>query len=233
MVLNGGFAQVTPRVWVWRYPVLDVNISLVVGDDRALLVDTLSGPSQGRELVAAVRAVTALPVTVVNSHGHFDHCFGNAVVAGELGVEELWAAPGVAESLSGDNGERIAEIVAEYGHLDPVMAAELPGAVLLAPNRVIDDVVSFDLGGVEARAWPVGHAHSTADVVVAADGVVICGDIVEEGAPPQTGDGDLRGWVAALGRLLPEMTGPVIPGHGAVVDAAFVAAQMRDLEAML
>lgn len=232
MVLTGGFVRVTSRVWVWRYPVLDVNLSLVVGETGALLVDTLSGPSQARELARGVRAVTGLPVRVVNTHAHFDHCYGNGVIAAQLGVEEFWAAPGVAERLSGDTSATRATIVERYGHLDAVMAAELPGLVPMPPNRVVEGVVAFDLGGVVARAWAVGHAHSPGDVVVACDGVVICGDIVEEGAPPQTGDADMRGWVAALGRLLPEMTGPVVPGHGAVVDAAFVAAQMRDLEAM-
>ncbi|WP_285663953.1 MBL fold metallo-hydrolase [Actinorhabdospora filicis] len=220
------------RVWVWRYPVLDVNLSLVVGDAGALLVDTLSGPSQARELADGVRAVTSLPVRVVNTHAHFDHCFGNGVIAEVLGVEEFWAGPGVAQRLSGDTTELRERIVASYGHLDAVMAAELPALVPLPPNRLVEGVVELDLGGVVARVWPVGHAHSPGDVVVACEGVVICGDIVEEGAPPQTGDADVRGWVAALGRLLPEMTGPVVPGHGAVVDAAFVAAQMRDLEAL-
>ncbi len=63
---------------VRRYPVLDVNATLVVGDGGALLVDTLSTPGQATELAAAVAAVTSAPLTVVNTHHHFDHCFGNA-----------------------------------------------------------------------------------------------------------------------------------------------------------
>ena len=40
------FVEVADRVYVLRYPVLDVNVTLVVGDGAALLVDTLSTAAQ-------------------------------------------------------------------------------------------------------------------------------------------------------------------------------------------
>ncbi|MEV0644460.1 MBL fold metallo-hydrolase [Phytomonospora sp. NPDC050363] len=225
-----GFAEVADGVHVWRYPVLDVNCTLITGGARALLVDTLSGPSQARELAAGVRAVTSLPVAVVNTHAHFDHCFGNAVMRDELGVADFYAHRSVAAVLNGDVGGLIERIVAAYGHLDAVMAAELPGIEPCAPNRFVTGETTLDLGGREVRLRHVGHAHSPGDVVVVTDGVVVAGDIVEEGAEPQTGDADLVGWVAALAALAPDLSGSiVVPGHGALVDAAFVAAQARQL----
>jgi hypothetical protein len=40
------WVEVADRVFVLRYPVLDVNSTLVVGDGAALLVDTLSSARQ-------------------------------------------------------------------------------------------------------------------------------------------------------------------------------------------
>lgn len=222
-----GFTEIAAGVHVWRYPVLDVNCALILGTERAVLVDTLSGPSQGRELAAGVREVTGLPVVVVNTHGHFDHCFGNAAVRDALGVSDFYAHPSVAAGLRETGPEVIASILAGYGHLDPVMAAELPGIELHAPNRDIVGEVRLDLGGRGVLLRHVGHAHSPGDVVVLAGDVAVVGDIVEEGADPHLDDADLDGWTAALDALAADLRGIVVPGHGALVDAAFTAAQSR------
>ena len=44
------FTELADRVYLLRYPVLDVNVTLVVGDGAALVVDTLSTPAQATEL---------------------------------------------------------------------------------------------------------------------------------------------------------------------------------------
>jgi hypothetical protein len=51
------FVEVASGV-VLRYPVLDVNTTLSLGDGAALVVDTLSSAAQARQLVDAVRRVT-------------------------------------------------------------------------------------------------------------------------------------------------------------------------------
>jgi glyoxylase-like metal-dependent hydrolase (beta-lactamase superfamily II) len=63
--------------------------------------------------------------------------------------------------------------------------------------------------------------------------VVFAGDLVEEGAPPAFEDSFPAEWPATLGRLHAMARGPVVPGHGAVVDAAFVGAQREELLAVL
>ena len=78
-----GLAEIAPDVYVLRQPVLDVNATLVVGGEVAVVVDTLSTDAQAAELRDAVRAVTSLPLVLVNTHHHFDHCFGNGVLAAD------------------------------------------------------------------------------------------------------------------------------------------------------
>lgn len=81
----------------------------------------------------------------------------------------------------------------------------------------------------------VGPGHTGHDLAVLVPGtahgrpgVVFCGDLVEESGEPQAGpDAVPSRWPAALDRLL-ELGGEdalYVPGHGAVVDAAFVRAQ--------
>lgn len=47
---------------------------LLIGEEKALLIDTGNGISQIDE---AVKKLTDLPVIVVNTHGHYDHVGGN------------------------------------------------------------------------------------------------------------------------------------------------------------
>ena len=47
------------------------NMYLVEGNDKALLIDAGTGVA---DLAACIRSITSLPVIVVNTHGHPDHC---------------------------------------------------------------------------------------------------------------------------------------------------------------
>lgn len=49
---------------------------LLLGEDRALLIDTGFGRCK---LDEAIKSITDLPVTVVNTHGHYDHVGNNAL----------------------------------------------------------------------------------------------------------------------------------------------------------
>ena len=51
-----------------------VYCTLVLGSEKALLIDTGNGWSN---IAQAVKDITDLPVLVVNTHGHFDHASGN------------------------------------------------------------------------------------------------------------------------------------------------------------
>ena len=75
--------QIRPNVWL----IDDAGEStcyLITGGEKALLVDTANGYE---DLAEIVRSLTDLPVTVVNTHGHGDHIFGNAF------FDEAWMHP--------------------------------------------------------------------------------------------------------------------------------------------
>src|SRR6476620_3283329 len=58
-----------------RFGVDTVNMYLVAGSERAALIDTGMGID---DLRAAVAALTRLPVTVCNTHWHWDHSGSNS-----------------------------------------------------------------------------------------------------------------------------------------------------------
>jgi glyoxylase-like metal-dependent hydrolase (beta-lactamase superfamily II) len=227
-----GFTEVADGVHVLRHPVLDVNVTLVVGDAAALLVDTLSTPRQASELAAAARAITPHPWTVVNTHHHFDHCFGNSILAGDP-PRPVYAHETTLRLLR-DEAEQVRQrAYEEMLPAHPSLAAELGDAPILAPTHAVGREAVVDLGGRRVELLHLGRGHTAGDLVVRvpdAD-VLVVGDLVEEGAPPSFEEAYPVEWPETLAELLRLTTSStvVVPGHGAVVDEAFVRAQHADL----
>src|SRR3954452_46010 len=74
------WTEIGDRVFVRRYAFYDQNIVVVLGGAEALVLDTRTTHRQAREILDDLRELGSPPVgIVVNTHGHYDHAFGNAV----------------------------------------------------------------------------------------------------------------------------------------------------------
>ncbi|HEV2088355.1 MAG TPA: MBL fold metallo-hydrolase, partial [Cryptosporangiaceae bacterium] len=118
-----------------------------------------------------------------------------------------------------------------YRDSEPALAAEVAAVTLRPPDRAVHDGATLQLGGRTVRLRHHGRGHTDHDlVVVVPDARVVCtGDLVEAGAPPSFEDSYPLEWPATLAAVLRELSGPVVPGHGAVVDAAYAQAQHAEL----
>ena len=74
---------------------------LIVGDERALLFDTGMGMAPIKPII---ESLTDLPVTVLNSHTHFDHVGGNAEFDNILAVD----SPYTRANMKGFSHEEVA-----------------------------------------------------------------------------------------------------------------------------
>jgi glyoxylase-like metal-dependent hydrolase (beta-lactamase superfamily II) len=228
------FVEIGRDVHVLRYPVLDVNVTLILGETAALIVDTLSTDAQAVELREAARRLTGAPLRLVNTHHHFDHWFGNGVLADDQ--TPIWAHE-EAEAVLRRRAEALrTEWVAEWAPSHPDLAAGMATATLRLPNRTFHSEATLDIGGREVVLRHLGRGHTDGDLVVSvpdAD-ILLAGDLVEEGGPPMFGDAYPIEWPETLAALL-RLTSPttaVVPGHGAVVDPAFVHGQHDALTAL-
>ena len=236
--MRNDWVEVADRVLVWRQPMLNVNAVLVLGGAGALVVDTLSTPAQATELTEAIGRVTSLPWRVVNTHHHFDHTFGNAVLAPDAGTE-VWAHVECVDRFGRytANGvtAKIAEVAAEYASTLPDLAAEVAQLTgLRAPDHAVRDHATLDLGDRTVQLRHLGRGHTDNDLIVLVPDArtVLAGDLVEDGTPPSFEDSwplEWAGTVAALLELGPEV---VVPGHGGAMPPAAVAAQHADLVAL-
>lgn len=233
------FAEIGARIYLLTYPVYRVNCVLVDSDEGALLIDTLSTARQAGELLEAVRRVTSQPLSLVNTHFHFDHNFGNATLAETLAgggatlaggdTTPIWAHPSCAQEL-GERGEHWRRYwQQEIAEEDEELALEIGDVRLLPPNRLVPHAQVLDLGGRAVTLSHHGRGHTEGDLVVRVDDVLIAGDLVEEGAPPAFEDAYPLEWPETAARLLDLAFVSLVPGHGRVVDRAFLAEQHEEL----
>ncbi|WP_406449965.1 MBL fold metallo-hydrolase [Streptomyces sp. NBC_00876] len=225
-----GWERLGHKVGRRRLPVWDATVALVAGTDGVLLFDTGSSLREGVEVRAQAQSLLGRRVThIALSHPHFDHVLGTAAFAGA----QVYGARGMAELLRSGADELHSDAVRQG--LAEHDAAESTDA-LVAPHHQVSGEWTLDLGGgCEVVLVNVGAGHSGHDLAALVPGspsIVFCGDLVEESGEPQAGpDAFPARWPAALDRLL-ELGGEdglYVPGHGAVVDAAFVRAQRDDL----
>ncbi|MDQ0961845.1 glyoxylase-like metal-dependent hydrolase (beta-lactamase superfamily II) [Streptomyces sp. B4I13] len=222
-----GWERVAAGVGRCRLPGWDCTVGLVVGAGAALVIDAGSTLAEGALLRAQAEELAGGRVThLALTHPHFDHVLGAAAFAGA----EVFGAVGIDSVPAGE----LREDAVRQG-VDEAAATEAADT-LVRPRHFVSGEWTLDLGeGRQVLLANVGPAHSAHDLVVLVPGAeagepetVFCGDLVEESGDPQAGpDAVPSRWPATLDRLL-DLGGEdarYVPGHGAVVDAAFVRAQ--------
>ncbi|MFF8949144.1 MBL fold metallo-hydrolase [Streptomyces sp. NPDC014940] len=224
-----GWERLADGVGRCRLPGWDCTSGLVLGAGTALMVDAGSSLAEGARLRERAQRLAGHRVThLALTHPHFDHVFGAAALAGA----EVYAAVGADAALAHEREELRLDAVR-----NGLPAADADEAVdaLAPPRHLVCGEWTLDLGdGRQALLANVGPGHTAHDLAVLVPGdpeVVFCGDLVEESGEPQAGpDAVPARWPDALDRLL-SLGGEdalYVPGHGAMVDAAFVRRQ-RDV----
>ncbi len=221
----GAWQEVGDGVFVMRYEFFDQDIGAVVGGGEVLVIDTRTTYAQARELLEDLRRLTPHPWTVLNTHHHFDHAFGNAVFR----PADFWGHERCAAELRahGDLAKRL------IGQEMPELAEELAEVEIVPPNRTVGDAGRIVVGGriVELRHLGRGHTDNDLVAIVPDASVLFLGDLIEVGAPPSFGDSFPLDWPETNARVaeLFDESAAVVPGHGSVTDREFVLRQTADL----
>lgn len=172
IIKDNGFVihEVMEGVYHFQEP-MRVCTTLLVGDRAALLVDTGYGL---HGLPEQVRRLTALPLTVINTHGHHDHACGNML------FEQVYIAqadiPVCAFYTRPEQRARVLDQAAQGGKLPEGIDREAYLHAGCGPVVPLQQD-TFDLGGLVAQVIPMpGHTPGSLGVYVASRKLLIVGD---------------------------------------------------------
>lgn len=181
------------------------NITLVVGEDRAVLIDDGLEPL-GAALISAATTLAKQDIDfVINTHVHMDHIGSNAALI-EAG----------ATVVAHDNiRDRMLADIEEYGGTSAL------------PSVTFSDAVTFHLSGQEVFVFHVKHAHTDGDAVIhfPAANVIHAGDVMFNSLFPYVdldNGGSYAGYLTAQRRIaaMADDDTIIIPGHGPLANKA-------------
>jgi cyclase len=190
------------------------NTGFLVGSRGVVSVDSCSTERRTRAYLAAIGSATPLPVrTLVNTHHHGDHTFGNYLFPGATIVGHEATRTGIQQwGMPWD---------------EPVWTKVEWGDVELAPPFLTyTDGVTVWVDDLRCEVTHVGSpAHTTNDSIVwiADRKVLFSGDLLFNGGTPFL----MQGSVAGVIRVLEEVVKPlgaetIVPGHGPVTGPSVI-----------
>ena len=147
---------------------LGVCMTLLVGEEKALLVDTGYGLE---DIGTFVGQLTSKPLTVVLTHGHHDHALGMRWFS------EVFIFPEDAEVLKTYTGERFRRKVLQSAQAAGIQVSEEEYLKAPAPRVLPLREQTFALGGLSCRIVKCpGHTPGSAVVYVPERRLLLTGD---------------------------------------------------------
>lgn len=185
-----------------------------------------------------------VPGIVVNTHGHWDHFWGNQVFeeATIMGHKDMlkdctgdekkvpvfkllhnskllqYILNGVVNGMFKKylpDGKKAKVVVTVREH-----DFDLTGVVPKQPNNLLENNTVLDLDGMEVHLLHLGAIHSSSDTVVwiPSEKVLFAGDIFADCSMPMSITNTIK-WIEAMDYILDELGAEIIvPGHGEVYD---------------
>ena len=155
-----GKFQTGPKTWTIMSKSSPQFVYLLIGDDKAALIDTLYGYGDLRQIV---ETITDKPVMVINTHGHFDHTGGNS----------FWPEAYMSEYAAGEAkhafSEELQKIAESHAYPD-------------YETKVLNDGEVIELGNHTLEIIKIG-AHSPGSIAILdkTERILYAGDELEAG----------------------------------------------------
>ena len=199
------------------------NTGFIVGKAGVLVVEAGPTRAYAEQVLAAIAAVTPLPVAaVVITHHHQDHALAIPAYT-ERSLRVIMHE--VAASMLAADAPTL------LGFMTELIGADwTEGTTVGAPSETIAESLNIDLGGrsVEVRVLAGGHTPGDLVVIDGTSGTVFAGDLVFNGRAATVPHAHIATWRAHLASLAESPWRRLVPGHGSMVEDREALAQVSD-----
>lgn len=181
------------------------NAGFLPGLDAVTLIDTCFTERRTRKLRAAIEERTTQPIhTLINTHHHGDHTYGNAYFPEATVV-----------------GHALCRVEMEHAQLSTT--ALFPGVEwgnisVRPPSVTFEDRLTVYVDALRLELFHVGPAHTRDDIAIwiPERRVLFAGDVAFKDCTPFVLEGSIAHYFDALDRLRTLDAEIVVPGHGPV-----------------
>jgi glyoxylase-like metal-dependent hydrolase (beta-lactamase superfamily II) len=204
------------------------NIGIIVGNRATLVVDTGMGPRNGATVVREAGKLANNPkLYLTTTHYHPEHATGEQAFP----ASTVLLRPAVQQEEMEARGSQFIEMFRSRSALNKELLQDVK---LRTPDVIFDREVTLDLGGVTARLFWLGAAHTRGDelIFVKEDSTLLSGDIVQNKLVPNMPNEDAspKSWLAILDQLEPLKPRFIVPDHGALGDGSLIAQERAFLQ---
>src|SRR5215472_9588275 len=219
-VQPGRTVKISPHVWVIPDGRVDLvpNIGIIAGSNATLVVDSGMGPRNGEVTLREVQKISPnAQLYLTSTHFHPEHVSG--FQAFPTSAKLIRPSVQQEELITGT-----AALTTLFSKMSPVHAALLKDVKMRPPDLMFTGTVEIDLGGVTARLFMLGPAHTRGDnfVLIKEDNLLFAGDVVTNRFFPIILDQSPASWITILGQLASLAAATVVPGHGEVADTNLI-----------
>ncbi|OFW04292.1 MAG: hypothetical protein A3I61_09950 [Acidobacteria bacterium RIFCSPLOWO2_02_FULL_68_18] len=207
--LGPNVRKVKDGIYVQSAREVNSTVGIVLTREGVVLVDTGQTPADWREVEAAVRKLTPLPVRyLINTEVHPDHTAGNFVFSPPAVVINHW---GAADAM------RKADNPARYANASPEIRAAAEGYRLMTPHVEYHDKLTLHVGERTFELLRLRNVHSEADTAVwlPSERVLFAASVAIPNSlnniRPFVALADMLAAIRMMRALGPEV---VVPGHG-------------------
>jgi glyoxylase-like metal-dependent hydrolase (beta-lactamase superfamily II) len=196
------------------------NIGIVVGGRATLVIDTGLGARNGAIVVKQAEKLAKAPnLYLTTTHFHPEHAMGEQAFPPRTVI----IRPAVQQD---EMNKHATELMDLFRGFSPQAKELLADVKMRAPDITFDKEIKLDLGGVTARLFWLGPAHTQGDelIMVEPDSLLLSGDIVQDKIVPSipSADGSVKSWLTILDQLEPLKPRFVVPDHGALGDGSLI-----------
>jgi cyclase len=201
------------------------NTGFIVGSSSVISIDACSTEKRTRAYRERIASVSPAPITtLVNTHHHGDHTYGNSVLGAAVIVGHERCR---TEMIDGG-------LPADTGFWDPVDWGDV---TLAPPTLTFRDAVRLWSDDRPIDVQYVGQdAHTTNDSLVwlPEESVLFAGDLLFNGGTPFALMGSVAGTIEVLTAIVKPIPATVIiPGHGGPSDPSLIDTMIAYLNFVL
>ena len=187
------------------------NPAFIIGDDGIVVIDSGSTVQVGEMVLEIIRSISDLPIVATfSSHIHGDHWLGNQAIAAAFPDAKHYAHPKLIEQANAGEGQSWVDL------MNTMTEGASAGTAYVAPTLAVDEGARMTIAGITISVFHDVIAHTDTDIVLLfeEEKVMFLGDTTMNSQLRRIDDGNFKGLIAFLDRMLGIGATVYVPGHG-------------------